>query len=357
MRVAACLIALALSSGAARADETARLQIVRNAVESVILPAYGDLAAKTKALAADVGGLCDRPSAAALGKARAAFADVVTAWGRIEFVQFGPVREDNRLERILFFPDRRGIGLKQIQQWIAKPEDKAPDATALAAKSAAVQGLPALEFVLHGTGSADLAGPASAWRCAVGAAIAGNLDIVAGEVLEDWSDAGGIRRDLENPGAGNLLYRSSDEALAQVLKVLPNGYELMAETRVKPVLGDDAASAKSKAAPFWRSGLTARSLDANLDGLAKLAATEGLAEGLPDDLRSWVPGNLVFETGQARALVSASGDDLASDAATEQGHARLTVVLGQIESLRETASTGVLGGYGLAAGFSSLDGD
>ncbi|MCB1383175.1 MAG: peptidase M75, Imelysin [Notoacmeibacter sp.] len=357
MRPAACLAAIILATGAAHADETQRQQLVRTAVESVILPGYAGFDAASGRLADHVAGLCTAPSEAGLEKARAAFGEVVEAWSQIEYVQFGPVRADNRLERILFFPDRRGIGLKQIQQWIGKPGDGKPDAASMPARSAAVQGLPALEFTLFGSGSEALAGTGGAWRCAVGQAIAGNVASIAGDVLADWQGDTGIRRDLENPDEGNALYRSADEALAQVLKVLPNGYEMMEETRLKPVLGDDPASAKPKAALFWRSGLTARALSANLDGLAALAAIDGIADGLPDDLRSWVPGNIAFETAQAKALLAASGNDLPSGAATAEGHARLMVVAGQLESLRDTSATGILGGYGLAAGFSSLDGD
>jgi predicted lipoprotein len=73
--------------------------------------------------------------------------------GRRRDIRFGPVTEENRLERILFWPDRKGIGLKQVQAAIAGEDATAADPQTLPGKSVAMQGLGALEFVLFGTGS------------------------------------------------------------------------------------------------------------------------------------------------------------------------------------------------------------
>src|SRR5690606_22737995 len=99
---------------------------------------------------------------------RAQFPAVVTAWSRIELYRFGPLMAQNRSDRILFWPDRKGIALRQVQAILADKDEAALAPETLARKSVAVQGLGALEFVLHGTGSEDLATPDGAFRCDYG---------------------------------------------------------------------------------------------------------------------------------------------------------------------------------------------
>src|SRR5690606_25449867 len=102
--------------------------------------------------------LCRDPSQDNLDAARAGFAALVGAWSQAEIIQFGPITEDNRSERILFWPDRKSIGLKQVQAAIADHDESATDPDRISGKSVAMQGLGALDFILFGTGSDDLAG-------------------------------------------------------------------------------------------------------------------------------------------------------------------------------------------------------
>ena len=56
--------------------------------------------------------------------------------------------QDNRFERILYYPDRKGLGLRQVQALLAEQDASVLAVGALEGKSVAVQGLGALEFVL-----------------------------------------------------------------------------------------------------------------------------------------------------------------------------------------------------------------
>lgn len=56
--------------------------------------------------------LCAAPSKTADEAAKAAFADTVSSWSTIEIVRVGPVIEHNRFERVLYYPDKKGLGLK-----------------------------------------------------------------------------------------------------------------------------------------------------------------------------------------------------------------------------------------------------
>lgn len=149
--VATVLLAAGLSA-AAHADEPA----ARAALQGYIQPGFDSLAA----VAADMEGaavtLCDAPSPATLAQARAAFRETVLAWAAVEFVRFGPLTEAHRADRLHFWPDRRGVARRHVEAALAAAENDLLTAEGIAAASAAVQGLPALEILLHGAGSDDL---------------------------------------------------------------------------------------------------------------------------------------------------------------------------------------------------------
>src|SRR5690606_20934891 len=112
-----------------------------------------------------VGELCDEPSELRLEAVRGQFSSAVVAWSRVELYRLGPLMSGNRNDKILFWPDRKGIALKQVQAVLAGPDLDAADPVKLAGKSVAVQGLGALEFLLFGTGAEQLATAEGAFRC------------------------------------------------------------------------------------------------------------------------------------------------------------------------------------------------
>ena len=79
----------------------------------------------------------------------------------------------------LFWPDRKGIALRQVQAILAKQDATATDPATLKTKSVAVQGLGALEYVLFGTGAEALALPEGDFRCDYGNAITSAVSDVA----------------------------------------------------------------------------------------------------------------------------------------------------------------------------------
>ncbi len=83
---------------------------------------------------------------------RQRFDDVVDAWFRIYFLRFGPLVEENRFERIYFWPDPRGVILRQVGALLGEADPESLDPDRLAEKSVAVHGLPALEYAIFGSG-------------------------------------------------------------------------------------------------------------------------------------------------------------------------------------------------------------
>jgi hypothetical protein len=328
-------------------------QVVR-AVDGFVRPAYAGFETAAERSATQMTALCETPSADAWEAARAGFVDLVGAWSRVEILRFGPVTEENRLERILFWPDRKGIGLKQVQAALASHDSTASDAASLKGKSVAMQGLGALEFVLFGTNSEELATPGDPYRCAYGRAIADNIAAMAAEIDAAWQQPDGIAAQWSNPGGDNPLYRSDDEATTELFDVLVHGLDMVRDVRLNGFLGETPEKDRPRLAIFRRSGATAVSLKGNLDGLRDLFVASGLAEGLPSD-SAWIPDSVSFEF---RTIDTMLDGLVVGEALTDESErSRLQSVRLITSHLSELFGINLAAALGLSAGFSSLDGD
>ena len=343
-------------TGAASAAELDVKAVVARSIGDFVRPGYVRLHDTTASLGQAVGGLCKTPSDASLEATREAFSATVDSWASIELIRFGPVTEDNRLERILFWPDRKSIGLKQVQAALADKDPTAIDATQLAGKSVAMQGLGALEFVLYGTGSEELSGEAGAFRCAYGLAISKNLETIAGELAAEWADPARFSQKWQEFGPQNPLYRDDSEVLTELLEVFINGLELIRDQRLGGFLGAEEKADKPKQALFWRSGKTADTLAANMEGLKALLDASGIGPALPETAR-WIGQSADFEFNNAITAAKASRGPVSDVLADPAKRGKLAYFGVVTSSLTELFGTRLSAELGLTAGFSSLDGD
>ncbi|TPM39115.1 imelysin family protein [Mesorhizobium sp. B2-3-4] len=330
--------------------------VIQRAIDGFVRPAYADLHERTQAVSKAMHELCQTPSQAQLDAARTEFSAMVYAWSSAEIVGFGPIKENNRLERMLFWPDRKSIGLKQVQAALSDKDPGAADPAQLAGKSVAMQGLGALEFVLYGDGADTLADKDEPYRCAYGAAIAANIDAMAGEVSAAWNKADGFAALWANPGPQNPLYRDGNEAVTELVGVFINELEMVRDVRLKGFLGARADADKPKLAIYWRSQNVTNSLAGNLAGIDALFQVSKLGEALPADSR-WMAESihiqLVNGVATAKSVQGPIDKALADPALREKlEHFRLIT-----SSLSTLIGTRLTAEFGLTAGFSSLDGD
>jgi predicted lipoprotein len=330
--------------------------VIGRAVDGFVRPAYAALHEKASAEAKAVKALCASPSQASLDAARADFSALVDAWSTIEIVQFGPIREDNRLERMLFWPDRKSIGLKQVQAALAARDPTAAEPATIAGKSVAMQGLGALEYILYGTGADALAGADGAYRCAYGAAVAANIETMAADVDAAWMKPDGFAAIWRNPGPDNPVYRDGPEAVTDLLGVLIDGLELARDVRVKGFLGASPEADRPKQAIFWRSGKTADSLAANLDGMDRLFTVSRVGEALSDDAR-WMAESTHIQLANGVADARAASGPIDAVLADPEKRAKLEHFRLVTSSLSGLVGTRMTAEFGLTAGFSALDGD
>lgn len=331
--------------------------IVEGTISGYLRPEFANLEAETAALVPAVDGLCAAPSIESLGEARAAFGNVVLAWSRVEYARLGPVIVDHRLERFSFWPDPRGVGLRQVQKLLAEKDQAATDPALLAAKSVAVQGLQALEFVLFGSGSDGLAGGED-FRCAYAAAIAENLDTIAGEIGVGWNDEAGYVALMRNPGPDNPVYRTPDEPVGDIVEILTTGFQFIRDVKIGAFVGENPKKAKPRRAAFWRSGLTIDVIAANFAGLDALFEASGLVpviESRPEG--AGFVESVRFEFRSARDNFDKGFPPVAEAVADPAEHSRLLYLFIVANTLWKYFTDDISASLGLRAGFNALDGD
>ncbi|WP_312797083.1 imelysin family protein [Tianweitania sp.] len=353
------LIAIFAFAMPARAaiDEAKARSIITAAISDFVRPVYADFAQSTQALTEGVKALCATPSQASLDDARKGFTDTVAAWSHAEIIRFGPITAENRQDRILFWPDRRSIGLKQVQAILVGKDETATDASTLAGKSVASQGLGALEFVLFGTNAETLTSADGAFRCRYAAAIAANLDGMADDLSAAWQDTDDISWLWSRFGPDNDRYRNAEEALGELVDVVVHGLEQVRDVRMNGFLGARPDGDKPKSAIYWRSGQTVTSLAANLAAMHKLMQLSGVGALVSGD-GEWIPDAIDYEFSNAEAITAPERDEPIDRLLSDPAHrASLEFLRIATSSLSGLVGQRLTGDIGLTVGFSSLDGD
>lgn len=361
-RLLVCLLVLVINAGSSRADDQDGLRppiepVLERMLVEYVRPGYAALHAAATELETSAGTLCGSPSVGNLETERLAFRTTADRWARMEWLRLGPVMSDNRLERILFFPDRKGTGRKQVQAAIATQDKNVTDVGTLADQSVAIQGLGALEFILFGDGSDALAEPQASHRCAFAQAVATNLVNLSDEISAGWQDGSALVPVFLEPRAGNPLFRTDQEALNLILGQMIHGLEAVRDTRINAFLDrENPDNDRPKSALYSRSGMTLPSIRANLEGLQALFNRSGIeivakqtAPRLADAIR--------FEFRQAIRTAERLEMPLTDLFADPQARERLVYldyaiknIIGRLD--QEFAQAG-----GLAVGFSFGDGD
>lgn len=352
---AAAFTALAPAAQAAFVSDAEIQPVMQRAVDEVIIPGYSNFRNAAEAAGAAMNKLCIANDATSYDGAKKAFADLVSAWSRIEVLRDGPVLDNNLFERILFFPDRKGLALKQIQALLAAKDENEIAGASMKAKSVAVQGLTGLEFVLSGTGSEELSSGKDNFRCHAGRAIAANISLLAGELSDAWNAPDGIADKWRKPGADNPVFRNGEEALIALLGILVRGLETTNEKRLM-IFSQGEGGANPKKALYWRSGLTLKSVEDNLKGLQAFWDQSGMQYIIRGE-GSAITTNINFEFHAAistAAKLDKPADKILTD---EREHSRLEFLIMTVADLQARLNNDYGRAMGLAAGFTFSDGD
>jgi predicted lipoprotein len=350
------LASLLVGGPAAAFDKAQVSKVMANAVDGYIRPAYADFHAKASALAKTTGTFCAARSDDGLKAVQTSFADTVESWGKIEFLRLGPVMEQNRFERILFYPDRKSTGLKQVQVLLAKPDEHVTDAPALKTRSVAIQGLGAFEFLFFGAYPEAIVSEKNGFRCRYGLAVAKNVESIAAELQSAWDAPDGVSRDWKVPGVDNPVYRDDKEAVAALIGIAVHGLEMVRDQRIAHFYKGKGLKVSPKLAVYWRSGLTMKALKANVDGLAKFWVVTDLTSLLDPDVHS-LSQSASFDLENASSALGKLDQPTAERLVDAKYLGKLDFITFNLKDAMTRIDSDVGGAIGLGAGFSFADGD
>ncbi len=337
-------------------NEAAVPAVLQKAVDDVIRPGYRAMHDSASKLTVAMKALCADPTDATLSGAKSAFGDTVKSWSRVEIVDTGPIIEKNRFEHILFYPDRKGVGLKQVQALIAKADEQDTTVEAVAGKSVALMGMTALEYVLFGNGSDVLGKDKQSFRCRYGAAVAGNIENAAKEIADEWDAPDGVQKSWKFPGKTSDDFMDNKEAVTALLGILVHGAANVRDQRLETFYKGDPATARPKMAIYWRSANTWTSFTGNIEGLKTLWEKADMASLLPVDKRA-IATKIDGLLNELATTAPTINPDIEAVIGNDAERAKIDKLLAVSRELATSFSDEYGGAIGLSAGFSFADGD
>jgi uncharacterized protein len=336
----------------ARTDKNEPLShaaMVKAAITSYSVPHIDALKDAAAPLPDAVANVCKTGSSDAKKALEERFAKVVIAYAGVDFLRFGPMLEKGRREQISFWPDPRGFVARQMRLLLLSKDEKIAEPGAMGKQSAAVQGLPALDALMHDKDVPLGPGDAAHYRCVVAEAIAVNVVRLATEVADGWEKPDGWADKMLHPGPANDTYKSESEAAVEVVKALIVGLALTADLQVKPQI-----DAKIKLTPpYDKSGLQKAYYAASVASLHQLYNILDLESWLPPDrlwMKDWVIGTW-------RTLESSDGVGGRSGNAKRDDVPTLREVFDRTNGLRNMVANRLSVTAKLTVGFNELDGD
>ncbi|MBO6814971.1 MAG: peptidase M75, Imelysin [Rhizobiaceae bacterium] len=342
-------------SAMAQPEEKTIRNVMHNVVDGFVRPGYAAFEKSVTSLGRVVDDMCASPDAQSLDAARTAFSSVAKSWAGVELVRFGPVAEENRFERILFYPDRKGTGLKQVQRILATQDETASDISKITGKSVAVQGLGALEFVLFGSGSDKLAN-GDGFRCRYALAISENLKVISAGLSSGWSKTSDATAIWTDPGIDNPVLKSPAEAVNELLGTLVHGLENIKDVRIGAFLSGEGSRDRPKVALFRRSENTLMMIVENIRSV-KTLLVQSEAKTLLDDSTKAIFTNVIFELDNAERVAASITRPVANALGDEEMRGRLEYVRTSLGYAIDILDQDFAQATGFSSGFSFSDGD
>lgn len=346
-----------LAIGPAQAETTNFLPHVQKSVEKYVRPAMAKFKDTAETLPSAVETVCSDPTPENLAKFAHNFSDVVSAFGAVSFLAYGPMLEDDRLKRLAFLPDPRGIAQRQINRFKASPDYQTITAPVLAQKSVALQGLTALELIAFSKSTEPVLGQGEhSEDCPYARAIAENIANISRELVARWSDPAGYTNLLLAVGADNPTHRTDQEAMETVFNALPTALTILKDQHVLPVIAKGKEKSRPRRLPFSRSGNGSRYMAANMAGIRDALTAMDLEPSLPDEYK-WLPDTAVFELDNAIALAGKVGQPVRVHFQANNGFEAFTTLALTLSSINLTVGEEIAAALNLSAGFNALDGD
>ena len=333
--------------------ETAtRSEVIRSLTAQVILPGYKAAADSMALLSESVDALCASPSNAGMEKAREAWRNARQAWLRTESFRFGPAMDRRSISLVDWWP----IDTEKIDRNLAGEEGVTAERVT-EFLSSTQRGFSTAEYLLFGTGSADLSDGSDTQRCAYLQSVSAvNSEEVKG-IVDDWIGTEGSNAYAGYfDGTGSLALVDSD-AEAEVVRSLVFQVRTIANMRLGAALGVDQ-QVDSSAIPTGRADNSREDLLSQLEGIALVySGTEG-GLGLSARVAAVSAETDSRMLSSIESTVSATrGLDGSIVAQLESNPAQVRAIYDNMKEMQRVLNTEIVSLLGVSVGFSDTDGD
>lgn len=322
-----------------------------------VLPRFGALAEAAAAAVPVMARLGAQPDAATLKGARDAYGRVMDAWAAAQHLRPGPLLQEQRADRLFFWPDRRGVTSRQLTALLAKDD---PAAAAVGKQSAAVQGLPALERLLFddGVDAKSFTGDAGARRARLAAGVAANIAALTAQTRDGWTElAPALLAGMETTPIG----KGAGEALNNLFLSLVTAMQIVVDQKLMIPLGSGLNEAKPALAEAARSGRSLQQIDGNLKAMRAMLLGEGGGPGLlalaDEPARKEAAAKTAHAFDAALAALAAVSAPLDRAAADPKLRPKAEAALRAAKAAQNVVSRELPSLLGVTLGFNELDGD
>ncbi|MNZ23474.1 Imelysin [compost metagenome] len=321
--------------------------------QQVILPAYSRWVDADRALAASALAYCQGKED--LTKARADFLAAQKAWSELQPLLVGPLAEGNRSWQVQFWPDKKNLVARQVEQLLNANSQVTPEL--LSRSSVVVQGLTAYEYILFDA-KIDLAdAQAKARYCPLLEAIGEHQQALAQDILGRWKNDGGMLAQLSK--FPNDRYADAREAISELLRVQVTALDSLKKKLGTPLGRQSKGIPQPFQAEGWRSDASLASLDASLVGAQALwngTDGKGLRALLPSEQKE-LAGKIDAAYSDTHAKLAALKQPLGELLKSDEGIAQLNTLYDSLNVVHRLHEGELAKALGVQLGFNANDGD
>lgn len=323
-------------------------QTVTHMVNEVALPAYAQWQRENHALYTASEQFC--AGKADLVAVRNQWLATQHAWVALQPVLVPPSPADHLGLQVQFWPDKRNLSAKQIEELLKKNEPVS--AESLAAGSVAVRGLTASEYILFDSGHSLADAAQRARYCPLLQANTTYQLALSLHLLTIWQQefAGQL---VQVP---NARYADANGPLAELLRAQVTALDVM-KKKLGTAIGQPGDSEPQVyQAEAWRSGDTLGSLQAAVAGSRRVWDGEGFRALVLQ--KNPAVANAVDESyGHLQAQLAGLQQPLAVVLASEGGKLALKKLYEQLHALHMLQEKELAKVLGVQLGFNGTDGD
>ena len=320
---------------------------------------YLELMAASKSMADSVDAYC--LNAGDITEPRQQWRQTMAAWQHVQWVRFGPIVDNNDDWKIQFWPDKKNIVARKVNQLLARQDPI--DVVAVANASVVVQGLSALELLMfddHYALRFATEDPLAEKQCQLLTSISQHLVSTVSEIYQQWENPEFQSRWLASVTAPQNKVHADAES--QAIGAMLSQMEKVKLDKLGGPLGYKNRNRQPNGyfAEGWRSHSSLENIKANLLSIKVIVDNQGkydlrrlLAakdnEPLADQIQSKI--------NQCLSMLAAIDKPLAVAVTDLAYKPRLEAIHKAVGELNTLLKTDLAAALEIKLGFNSNDGD